>query len=132
MKTYTPRNIGPYLVNVPKKNTVRFKPTVIISGTQSGLSVVIGQSGIDKTDIANLLYHNFPLERILLITHSNQALNQLFQKITALNINPRHLLRLGHREEELDRQVSQVETRGILPREPTILLIKSQLTSYLY
>ncbi len=36
-----------------------------------------------------------------MIAHSNQALNQLFQKIVALDIDERHLLRLGHGEEEL-------------------------------
>lgn len=30
-----------------------------------------------------------------------QALNQLFEKIMALDIDERHLLRLGHGEEEL-------------------------------
>ena len=29
-------------------------------------------------------YHNFPTERTLLVTHSNQALNQLFEKIMEL------------------------------------------------
>lgn len=31
----------------------------------------------------------------MLITHSNQALNQLFEKIMQLDIDERHLLRLG-------------------------------------
>ena len=31
----------------------------------------------------------------------SQALNQLFEKIMALDIDERHLLRLGHGEEEL-------------------------------
>lgn len=41
-----------------------------------------------------------------MIAHSNQALNQLFQKITLLDIDERHLLRLGHGEEDLDTTVS--------------------------
>ena len=113
IKTYKPRNTGPYPVDLPKKNTVRFTPTqveAIVSGTQPGLSVVVGPPGTGKTDVAtqiiNLLYHNFPSERILLIAHSNQALNQLFQKIIALDIDPRHLLRLGHGEQELDTEAS--------------------------
>ncbi len=36
-----------------------------------------------------------------MVTHSNQALNQLFEKIIALDIDERHLLRLGHGEEAL-------------------------------
>jgi intron-binding protein aquarius len=111
--TYKPKNKGPYPVDTPKKNTIRFTPKqvdAIVSGTQPGLSVIVGPPGTGKTDVAtqiiNLLYHNFPSERILLIAHSNQALNQLFQKIIALDIDPRHLLRLGHGEEELDTAAS--------------------------
>ncbi|KAI1613547.1 P-loop containing nucleoside triphosphate hydrolase protein [Exophiala viscosa] len=113
VSTYKPRNTGPYPVDLPKKNTVRFTPKqvqAIVSGTQPGLTVVVGPPGTGKTDVAtqtiNLLYHNFPAERILLIAHSNQALNQLFQKIIALDIDPRHLLRLGHGEEELETEAS--------------------------
>lgn len=113
VKTYKARNTGPYSVDQPRKNTVRFTPTqveAIVSGTQPGLSVVVGPPGTGKTDVAtqiiNLLYHNFPSERILLIAHSNQALNQLFQKIIALDIDSRHLLRLGHGEEELETEGS--------------------------
>lgn len=34
----------------------------------------------------------------------HQALNQLFEKIMALDIDERHLLRLGHGEEELETE----------------------------
>ena len=54
------------------------------------------------TQIINNIYHDFPQQRTLLIAHSNQALNQLFQKITCLDIDERHLLRLGHGEEDLE------------------------------
>ncbi|KIW94604.1 uncharacterized protein Z519_04580 [Cladophialophora bantiana CBS 173.52] len=111
--TYKSRNTGPYPMDIPRKNSVRFTPKqveAIISGTQPGLTVVVGPPGTGKTDVAtqtiNLLYHNFPSQRILLVAHSNQALNQLFQKIIALDIDPRHLLRLGHGEEELDTEES--------------------------
>lgn len=53
------------------------------------------------TQIISNLYHNFPNQRTLLVAHSNQALNQLFEKITALDIDERHLLRLGHGEDGL-------------------------------
>lgn len=42
------------------------------------------------------------MQRTLIVAHSNQALNQIFQKITKLDIDGRHLLRLGHGEEELE------------------------------
>ncbi len=52
--------------------------------------------------IAYLIFASLPLfNRILVVTHSNQALNQLFEKIIALDIDERHLLRLGHGEEAL-------------------------------
>lgn len=73
-----------------------------------GLTLVVGPPGTGKTDVAVQtianLYHNFPDQRTLLVTHSNQALNQLFEKIMALDIDERHLLRLGHGEEELETE----------------------------
>jgi intron-binding protein aquarius len=41
-----------------------------------------------------------------LVARSNQALNQLFEKIVALDIDDRHLLRLGHGEESLNTEAS--------------------------
>lgn len=111
--TYKPPNPGPYPVDAPKLNTVRFTPAqieAITSGTQPGLTVIVGPPGTGKTDVAtqiiNNIYHNFPDQRTLLVAHSNQALNQLFQKITALDIDDRHLLRLGRGEEELETEAS--------------------------
>ncbi|KAL2866851.1 RNA helicase aquarius [Aspergillus lucknowensis] len=113
VSTYKPPNPGPYPVDAPKLNAVRFTPAqvdAIASGTQPGLTVIVGPPGTGKTDVAtqiiNNIYHNFPHERTLLVAHSNQALNQLFQKIVALDIDERHLLRLGHGEEELETESS--------------------------
>ncbi|KAF2813676.1 uncharacterized protein BDZ99DRAFT_495326 [Mytilinidion resinicola] len=113
VSTYKPPNTGPYPTDAPRLNAVRFTPTqieAITSGTQPGLTVVVGPPGTGKTDVAtqiiNNIYHNFPDQRTLLIAHSNQALNQLFQKIVALDIDERHLLRLGHGEEELETEAN--------------------------
>lgn len=113
VSTYKPPNTGPYPADAPKLNTVRFTPAqieAIASGTQPGLTVVVGPPGTGKTDVAtqiiNNIYHNFPAQRTLLVAHSNQALNQLFQKIVALDIDERHLLRLGRGEEELETEAS--------------------------
>lgn len=113
VSTYKPPITGPYPADALKLNAVRFTPAqieAITSGTQPGLTVVVGPPGTGKTDVAtqiiNNIYHNFPDQRTLLIAHSNQALNQLFQKIVALDIDERHLLRLGHGEEELETEAS--------------------------
>ncbi|XP_047133675.2 RNA helicase aquarius isoform X1 [Hydra vulgaris] len=102
-------NRGPYPYNKPKMNTVPFTPTqveAIKSGMQPGLTMVVGPPGTGKTDVAvqiiSNIYHNFPDQRTLIVTHSNQALNQLFEKIMALDIDERHLLRLGHAAETLE------------------------------
>lgn len=104
-------NRGPYPFNEPKKNAVRFTPTqieAIRSGMQPGLTVVVGPPGTGKTDVAvqiiSNIYHNFPEQRTLIVTHSNMALNQLFEKIMALDVDERHLLRMGHGEEELETE----------------------------
>ena len=113
VSTYKPSDTGPFPADAPKLNTVRYTSAqieAIKSGTHPGLSIIVGPPGTGKTDVAtqiiNLLYHNFSNERILLVAHSNQALNQLFQKIMALDIDTRHLLRLGHGQEELESEES--------------------------
>ena len=109
VSTYRPPAIGPYLSDAPKINSIRFTPVqveAITSGTQPGLTVIVGPPGTGKTDVAtqiiNIIYHDFPSQRTLLIAHSNQALNQLFQKIVKLDIDGRHLLRLGQGEGDLE------------------------------
>ncbi|KAK2168383.1 hypothetical protein LSH36_17g07036 [Paralvinella palmiformis] len=104
-------NRGPYPYNQPKRNQVAFTPTqieAVRAGMQPGLTMVVGPPGTGKTDVAvqiiSNLYHNFPDQRTLIVTHSNQALNQLFEKIMALDIEERHLLRLGHGEEALETE----------------------------
>jgi intron-binding protein aquarius len=102
---------GPYPFEQPKVNQVKFTPTqieAIKSGMQPGLTIVVGPPGTGKTDVAvqiiSNIYHNFPDQKTLIVTHSNQALNQLFEKIMGLDIDERHLLRLGHGEEGLETE----------------------------
>ncbi|KQS39226.1 RNA helicase aquarius isoform X2 [Drosophila erecta] len=102
---------GPYPSDKPKQNSIRFTPTqveAIRAGMQPGLTLVVGPPGTGKTDVAvqiiSNIYHNHPNQRTLIVTHSNQALNQLFEKIMALDIDERHLLRLGHGEEALETE----------------------------
>ena len=97
--------------SIRHRNQIPFTPTqveAIRAGMQPGLTLVVGPPGTGKTDVAvqiiSNLYHNFPNQRTLIVTHSNQALNQLFEKIMALDIDERHLLRLGHGEEALETE----------------------------
>ena len=61
---------------------------------QHGLTLVVGPPGTGKTDVAvqiiSNLYHNFPEQRTLLVTHSNQALNQ----VQHLQTTPTHNIEL--------------------------------------
>jgi len=111
VSTYEPPNRGPYPENKPKRNAVPFTPTqveAIKSGVNPGLTMVVGPPGTGKTDVAvqivSNLYHNFPEQHTLLITHSNQGLNQIFEKIINLDIDERHCLRLGHGVEEVETE----------------------------
>lgn len=111
VEAYTIPSRGPYPYTVPRKNRVQFTPTqieAIRAGMQPGLTIVVGPPGTGKTDVAvqiiSNIYHNNPAERTLVVTHSNQALNQLFEKVIALDVDERHLLRLGHGEEALETE----------------------------
>ncbi len=57
--------------------------------------MVVGPPGTGKTDTAvqimHVLYHNCPGQRTLLITHSNQALNDLFEKILERDVPARYV-----------------------------------------
>ncbi|KAL5542055.1 hypothetical protein UlMin_009765 [Ulmus minor] len=77
----------------------------ITSGILPGLTMVVGPPGTGKTDTAvqilNILYYNCRTQRMLIITHSNQALNDLFEKIMQWDVPAHYLLRLGQGEQEL-------------------------------
>ena len=90
-------------------NPVPFTPRqveAVRSGLSSGLTVVVGPPGTGKTDVAVQiiagLYHSFPTQRTVVITHSNAALNDIFQKVMSRgDIDERYLLRLGAGERDL-------------------------------
>eukprot|EP01012_Entosiphon_sulcatum_P009985 TRINITY_DN1576_c0_g1_i1.p1 TRINITY_DN1576_c0_g1~~TRINITY_DN1576_c0_g1_i1.p1 ORF type:complete len:1408 (-),score=401.30 TRINITY_DN1576_c0_g1_i1:99-4226(-) len=95
-------NEGPYPQDQPKMNTVRFTPVqvdALKSAANLGLTMVVGPPGTGKTDVAvqiiSNIYHNFPEQRTLVVTHSNSALNDIFSKIAEKDVDERHLLRLG-------------------------------------
>ena len=87
-------NPGPYPEDVPPSNPVRFTPVqvhAIRSGINQGLTMIVGPPGTGKTDVAVQiiaeLYKNYPTQKILLVTHSNAALNDLFEKILQVLLN---------------------------------------------
>jgi intron-binding protein aquarius len=105
---YTLPNPGPYPQDQPRRNGVRFTPVqtqAIRAGLNPGLTMVVGPPGTGKTDVAvqiiSNLYANFPEQRTILVTHSNQALNDLFQKLIERDIDEGHMLRLGAGEKDL-------------------------------
>jgi intron-binding protein aquarius len=104
----TPNNLLVNSLTNNRRNSVRFtKKQVegIYKGVHNGLSLIVGPPGTGKTDVAvqivSLIYHNHPNQRTLILTHSNNALNDIFEKITNLEIDERYLLRLGMGEKEL-------------------------------
>ncbi|KAI3845892.1 hypothetical protein MKX03_024501 [Papaver bracteatum] len=108
VESYVPPDPAPYPQGQSRKNSVRFTSTqveAIISGIHPGLTMVVGPPGTGKTDTAvqilNVLYHICPSQRTLIITHSNQALNDLFEKLMQRDVPARYLLRLGQGEQEL-------------------------------
>lgn len=119
VKQYTRPNAGPYPEDIAPNNTVRYTATqieAIRSGTHPGLTMIVGPPGTGKTDVAVQiivnLYHNYPTQKILIVTHSNAALNDLFEKIMQRDVAPRHLLRLGSGELELRETLSSAGAGG--------------------
>ncbi|VDD93074.1 unnamed protein product [Enterobius vermicularis] len=111
VEPYVVPSRGPYPHVEPRRNTILFTPAqveAIKSGMQPGLTMVVGPPGTGKTDVAvqiiSNIYHNWPEQRTLVVTHSNQALNLLFEKVIALDVDERHLLRMGHGEETLETE----------------------------
>lgn len=97
-----------------KKNNLKFTSKqieAIHSGVNHGLTIIVGPPGTGKTDVAvqiiSLLYQNFPNQRTLIVTHSNHGLNDIFEKITNLNIDERYLLRLGQGERDLSTNLEK-------------------------
>lgn len=102
---------GPYPEDAPRMNPVRFtamQVEALRAAMNPGLTVVIGPPGTGKTDTAvqmvSNIHHTFPEQRTLIITHSNQALNDVFEKLMVRDIDERYMLRLGHGEELLETE----------------------------
>eukprot|EP00917_Polyrhabdina_sp_WS-2016_P009265 GHVP01020664.1.p1 GENE.GHVP01020664.1~~GHVP01020664.1.p1 ORF type:complete len:1415 (+),score=266.26 GHVP01020664.1:1437-5681(+) len=106
--SYSQEKRGPYPQCSIRQNKIYFTPAqcqAIHSAVNAGLSVIVGPPGTGKTDTAvqavSLLLKNFPQQKTLLLARTNQALNDLFEKIAELDVDERYLLRLGVGEKEL-------------------------------
>jgi intron-binding protein aquarius len=113
VESYVPPDPGPFPEDQPELNKVRFTPVqveAIRAGLNPGLTMVVGPPGTGKTDTAaqimHCLYHNEPGQRTLLITHSNAALNDLFQKLLQRDVPAQYMLRLGQGEADLDTELN--------------------------
>lgn len=111
---YSAAKYGPYPEDKPRFNDVPFtnvQMEAIRSGVNPGLTMVVGPPGTGKTDVAvqtiSNIYHNFPNQRTLIVTHSNHALNDIFEKLVRKDIHERHMLRLGMGERELQLSTSK-------------------------
>jgi intron-binding protein aquarius len=99
---YTPKLL-------PNPVNLKFTPTQISavkSCLHPGLSLIVGPPGTGKTDVAthviSCLHRTYPTQRIVVIAHSNAALNDLFEKIMARgDIDERFMIRLGSGERDL-------------------------------
>jgi intron-binding protein aquarius len=100
-------------------NPVRFTPVqveAIRSGLSPGLTLVVGPPGTGKTDVAvqviASLYHTYPTQRTIIITHSNAALNDIFSKVMARgDVDERYFVRLGAGERDLETESSHDFTK---------------------
>ncbi|KAL0251897.1 hypothetical protein GEMRC1_001109 [Eukaryota sp. GEM-RC1] len=93
----------------------------IISALCPGLSMVVGPPGTGKSDVASqvvasLLQSSIINEcsssRVLVITHSNDALNQLFEKVVDRGVDVSRLVRLGHGESRLSTSGQDFSREG--------------------
>lgn len=89
-------------------NTIAFSEAqirAIHSGLKPGLTLVSGPPGTGKTSVivqlVFALYHTKPHERILVITRTNHALNDLVARLLQRDVDSLRVLRLGQGESEI-------------------------------
>lgn len=100
----------------------------IRSGMRPGLTLIAGPPGTGKTScivqVASNLYKSHPHERILIITRTNHALNDLVERILLRGVDPVRVLRLGQGESEIsaDEPLSKAGRVAVLLQQRLRLL----------
>ncbi|KAG1463391.1 hypothetical protein G6F46_003377 [Rhizopus delemar] len=113
VESYKVPSDGPYPSNNNKQNQIRFSPAqaeAIYSGMNYGLTTIAGHVDVSKTEVAVQiianLYRNYSDQRTLIITRNSETLDKIFEKVVELGVQSRHLIRIGHGEQELNSEVS--------------------------
>ncbi|KAI9248637.1 hypothetical protein BY458DRAFT_445736 [Sporodiniella umbellata] len=132
---------GPYGYDTDKEDQIPLSPKhkeAVYAGMSLGLTVITGSSDTEKTNVAahivESLYRNFPKQRTLVITHSNDMLDALFEKVPDIGVESQHIIRIGHGDQELGSEVSFSKYSRIavtLERRVTLLQEVDQLASSL-
>ena len=141
VESYKPLDMGPFPQDVGGSNKIRYtarQVESIGSGAREGLTLVVGPPGTGKTDVVvqilSLIHRQNPNERTLVLTHSNAALNQIFEKLAGLDLDLTRLVRLGHGEKALDVTESftqQGRTDALLARRMQCLEVAGRLAQSL-
>ena len=105
-------------------------------GIKEGLCLIKGPPGTGKTDIAieiiNYLYKIKKNERTLIITHSNNVLNDICEKIIKAEIvNQKHLIRLGKGNKIFKIKKEEIEYEYDLSPDGQITYILEQRKKFL-
>eukprot|EP00388_Colpodella_angusta_P010033 GDKJ01026324.1.p1 GENE.GDKJ01026324.1~~GDKJ01026324.1.p1 ORF type:complete len:1454 (+),score=392.63 GDKJ01026324.1:48-4364(+) len=103
------KNLSSERKTAPPTINITLSPTQVksvLSALNTGLTLIQGPPGTGKTDVAacciQSMLLNFPKERILLVAHSNRALNDVFSKAVRLpGLDESSLVRLGGGANEL-------------------------------
>uniref|UniRef100_M4BKJ3 AAA+ ATPase domain-containing protein n=1 Tax=Hyaloperonospora arabidopsidis (strain Emoy2) TaxID=559515 RepID=M4BKJ3_HYAAE len=88
----------------PPVRFTKAQVAAVRTGFCEGLTLVVGPPGTGKTDVAvqlvlNLYRFTPPREKVLIVAHSNQALNDFFSKILAQNVvHEAEIVRMGQRQ----------------------------------
>ncbi|KAK9465895.1 P-loop containing nucleoside triphosphate hydrolase protein [Lipomyces arxii] len=134
VSTYSQPSLGPHVTDARPRNTIQFTPKqvqAIYSGTNPGLTVIVGPPGTGKTDVLAQIISNINHaqsdQRTLVVANSTHALTKLFEKLGSLDVAERHLLRLGHGEDDNDTYTGFGRVESLMNRRAELLRYVAKL-----